>query len=47
VRQLRTTTQDVERDTFRRKVMDYLLRRGFDYEVAREAADRHWKELDE
>jgi len=23
----------------------YLARRGFDYEVAREAIERHWSEL--
>jgi SOS response regulatory protein OraA/RecX len=25
--------------------VEYLARRGFDYEVAREAAERHWSEL--
>jgi regulatory protein len=31
--------------TFMRKIVEYLARRGFDYEVAREAAERHWTEL--
>lgn len=35
----------LDRVTFRRKVVDYLGRRGFEYDVAREAADRHWAEL--
>ena len=37
----------LDRQTFSRKLIDYLARRGFDYEVAREAADRHWAELAE
>ncbi|MGD8465406.1 MAG: RecX family transcriptional regulator [Anaerolineae bacterium] len=41
VRQLR----NVDEQTFRRKLMDYLARRGFDYAVAREVTDRHWREL--
>jgi regulatory protein len=40
-RQLRHADQQ----TFQRKVMDYLARRGFDYGVAREIAVRHWSEL--
>jgi regulatory protein len=40
-RQLRHTDQQ----TFYRKLVGYLARRGFDYEVAREVADRHWAEL--
>jgi regulatory protein len=31
--------------TFRRKMVAYLARRGFDYEVARDAVERHWSEL--
>jgi regulatory protein len=30
---------------FRRKLLDYLARRGFDYTVAREATERCWREL--
>jgi regulatory protein len=33
---------NADRDTFFRKVMAYLARRGFTYEVARQAAERHW-----
>jgi regulatory protein len=36
----------VDSTTFRRKIIEYLARRGFDYEVAREVAERHWTELD-
>ncbi len=36
----------LDRATFRRKMVDYLGRRGFDYDVAKEAADRHWAELE-
>ncbi len=32
--------------TFRRKLVAYLARRGFDHEVAREAVERHWSELE-
>jgi regulatory protein len=35
----------LDRQTFVRKIVEYLARRGFDYEVAREAAERHWSEL--
>ena len=35
----------VDGSTFRRKMVEYLARRGFDYEVAREAVERHWSEL--
>ena len=31
--------------TFRRKLIAYLARRGFDYDVAREVAERRWIEL--
>jgi regulatory protein len=40
-RQLSHTDQE----TFYRKLVEYLARRGFDYEVAREATERHWAEL--
>ena len=30
--------------TFNRKLVDYLARRGFDYGVAREVAERRWAE---
>lgn len=32
--------------TFRRKLVDYLARRGFSYEVARGVVERHWRELE-
>jgi regulatory protein len=35
----------LDKATFERKLVDYLARRGFEYEVAREAAGRHWTEL--
>jgi regulatory protein len=35
----------LDQATFRRKLVEYLARRGFEYEIAREAADRHWTEL--
>ena len=35
----------LDRQTFVRKIVEYLARRGFDYEVAREAAERHWTRL--
>jgi regulatory protein len=35
----------LDRSTFNRKLVEYLARRGFGYDVAREAADRHWTEL--
>jgi len=34
-----------DRTTFQRKLVDYLARRGFDYEVARGVAARYWDEL--
>ncbi|MEJ2733459.1 MAG: RecX family transcriptional regulator [Anaerolineae bacterium] len=37
--------RQLDRQTFVRKIVEYLARRGFDYEVAREAAERHWSEL--
>ncbi|HSJ52512.1 MAG TPA: RecX family transcriptional regulator [Anaerolineae bacterium] len=37
----------LDRQTFSRKLIEYLARRGFDYEVAQEAANRHWAELAE
>lgn len=30
---------------FKKKMVGYLARRGFDYGVAREVVERHWKEL--
>lgn len=42
VRQLR----DQDRRTFYRKMIDFLSRRGFAYEVAREVTDRYWSELE-
>jgi regulatory protein len=41
-RQLR----DQDRRTFYRKMIDFLSRRGFAYEVARDTADRYWSELE-
>jgi regulatory protein len=35
----------LDQQTFCRKAIEYLARRGFEYEVAREAAERHWREL--
>jgi regulatory protein len=35
----------LDQQTFYRKTVEYLARRGFEYEVAREAAERHWREL--
>jgi regulatory protein len=35
----------LDRQTFTEKIVGYLARRGFDYEVARETAARHWAEL--
>jgi regulatory protein len=37
----------LDRKTFDRKMVEYLARRGFDYEVAREVARRYWAELSE
>jgi regulatory protein len=37
----------LDRQTFRRKLAEYLARRGFDYEVAQEVALRCWTELKE
>jgi regulatory protein len=37
----------LDRSTFERKLVEYLGRRGFEYEVARDAAKRHWTELAE
>jgi SOS response regulatory protein OraA/RecX len=37
--------QHLDQREFRRKLVEYLARRGFDYDVAREAAERHWKEM--
>jgi regulatory protein len=35
----------LDRETFCRKLVEYLARRGFDYEVARNVALRYWAEL--
>lgn len=32
-------------DTFRQKLIGYLARRGFSYDVARESVERHWAEV--
>jgi regulatory protein len=37
----------LERQTFHRKLVEYLARRGFEYEVAQEVAVRCWTELRE
>lgn len=37
----------LERLEFQRKLVEYLARRGFDYGVAKEAAERHWSELEQ
>lgn len=37
--------QQVDHQTFMHKLVPYLARRGFPYDVAREAAERHWTEL--
>jgi regulatory protein len=36
----------VDELTFHRKLVDFLVRRGFDYEVAQEVAKHHWQELE-
>jgi len=35
----------LDQGTFTKKIIEYLGRRGFDYEVARETAAHHWTEL--
>jgi regulatory protein len=35
----------LDQQTFHRKLVEYLARRGFGYEEARGAAERHWSEL--
>jgi regulatory protein len=35
----------LDQGAFTKKMIEYLARRGFDYEVARETAARHWAEL--
>ena len=37
----------LEEPQFRRKMIDYLARRGFDYETAEQVAHRCWQELQE
>jgi regulatory protein len=34
----------LDEEAFRRKLVAYLNRRGFNYQVAREVTDRHWAE---
>lgn len=34
----------LDQQEFHQKIVEYLARRGFEYEVAREAAERHWSE---
>jgi regulatory protein len=38
---------NLDRQTFHRKMIAFLSRRGFAYEVAREVTDRYWVELGE
>ena len=35
----------LDQQAFTKKIIEYLARRGFNYEVARETAGRHWAEL--
>jgi regulatory protein len=35
----------LDQPTFMRKLVEYLARRGFDYSVAQEVAERHWDAL--
>ncbi|MFC2037711.1 regulatory protein RecX [Chloroflexota bacterium] len=35
----------LDQGIFRQKLVQYLARRGFGYEIAREVAERHWAEL--
>jgi regulatory protein len=35
----------LDRREFDRKLVEYLGRRGFNYDVAREVAERHWADL--
>jgi regulatory protein len=37
--------RSLDQATFQRKLVEYLARRGFEYEEAQEAAKRHWAEL--
>ncbi|HNS50719.1 MAG TPA: RecX family transcriptional regulator [Anaerolineae bacterium] len=37
--------QGTDRPTFFRKLVEYLARRGFEYEVAKGTAERYWREL--
>jgi regulatory protein len=36
--------EHLDQRAFHRKIVEYLARRGFDYEVAREVAELHWTE---
>ena len=42
-RKVRSLT-GTDRETFRRKLIPFLQRRGFGYEIAREAVDRLWRQ---
>jgi SOS response regulatory protein OraA/RecX len=35
----------LDQPTFKRKLVEYLARRGFNYGVAQEVAERHWDAL--
>jgi len=37
--------RDLDKTTFFRRLVEFLARRGFEYEVAKETAERHWREL--
>ena len=37
--------EGVDPQMFNRKLVEYLARRGFEYDVAREVAERHWANL--
>jgi len=38
--------RQLDQREFYRKLVDYLARRGFDYDVAKEVANRYWSELE-
>ena len=44
-KKMRSLTSVTDYETFRRKLLPYLQRRGFGYETARETVDRLWREL--
>ena len=37
--------RNLDRAIFLRKLVEFLARRGYEYEVAKETAERHWREL--